>query len=143
MYQVGKLLVAMFGKLKGEIRSLTETADRGYENAKGMAILAAIQLFGMLGLSGQWEREALSPFSMDNRGQMAMADKAVSIVVAIVVAGLLAAFLLPIAIEELSSVETTDWSDGAAAMWDILPLMVVLAIFLFFVTVALSQRRGR
>jgi len=133
----------MFGKLKGEIRSLTETADRGYENAKGMAILAAIQLFGMLGLSGTWEKQALSPFSMDNRGQMAMADKAVSIVVAIVVAGLLAAFLLPIAIEELSSVETTDWSDGAAAMWDILPLMVVLAIFLFFVTVALSQRRGR
>ena len=78
---------------------------------------------------------------MDSRGQMQMADRAVSIIVAIVVAGLLGAFLLPVAINEISDVETTDWDSGAAAMWDILPVMIVLAVFLFFVTVALSQRR--
>ena len=86
---------------------------------------------------------ASKSFLGDTSGQMQMADRAVSIVVAIVVAGLLAAFLLPIAIEEITAVETTDWDSGAAALWDILPIMIVLAIFLFFVTVALRQRRGQ
>lgn len=88
-----------------------------------------------------FDETASKSFLGDNSAQMQMADRAVSIVVAIVVAGLLAAFLLPIAINELTAVDTTGWGNGAGALWDILPVMVVLAIFLFFVTVALSQRR--
>lgn len=81
-------------------------------------------------------------FMSDNRAQIAGggANRAVDLVVALVVAGLMAAFLLPIAIDEIEAVDTTSWSDGAAALWNILPVMVVLAIFLFFVGLALARR---
>lgn len=76
-----------------------------------------------------------------DRGQTG-ASGAVNLVVALVVGGLMAAFLLPIAIDEITAVDTTSWDGGAAALWDILPVMIVLAIFLFFVGVAL-RRSGR
>lgn len=76
---------------------------------------------------------------MDNRGQVASgAMQAVSLVVALMVAALVAAFLLPIGITEIVSVETTDWGEGASAMWEILDVIIVLAVFLFFIGVALS-----
>jgi len=84
---------------------------------------------------------SLTALATDNRAQMSGgAGKAVNLVVALVVAGLMAAFLLPIAIDEISAVDTSSWDDGAAALWNILPVMVVLAIFLFFVGLALSRR---
>lgn len=84
---------------------------------------------------------SLTALATDNRAQIGGgADQAVNLVVALVVAGLMAAFLLPIAIDEISSVETSSWDEGAAALWNILPVMVVLAIFLFFVGLALSRR---
>lgn len=84
---------------------------------------------------------SLMAFATDSRAQVSGANRAVDLVVALMVAALIAAFLLPIAIDELVDVDTAGWSDGAAALWDILPVMVVLAIFLFFVTLALSRRR--
>lgn len=78
----------------------------------------------------------------DTRAQSNGASKAVNLVVALVVGGLMAAFLLPIAIDEIAGVDTSSWDDGAAALWGILPVMIVLAIFLFFVGVAL-RRSGR
>lgn len=80
-------------------------------------------------------------FMRDEQAQTG-ADNAVNLVVALVVGGLMAAFLLPIAIDEIATVDTSSWTSGAAAMWDILPVMIVLAIFLFFVGVAL-RRSGR
>ena len=81
-------------------------------------------------------------FKRADRGQMTGADSAVNLVVALVVGGLMAAFLLPIAIDEIATVDTSSWTSGASAMWEILPVMIVLAIFLFFVGVAL-KRSGR
>lgn len=78
------------------------------------------------------------PLSMDNRGQTG-ASKAVNLVVALVVGGLMAAFLLPIAIDEIATVDTSSWDSGAASLWNILPVIVVLAIFLFFVGMAVSR----
>lgn len=84
--------------------------------------------------------DELDAFANDSRAQGA--NGAVNLVVALVVGGLMAAFLLPIVIDELATVDTTSWSDGAAALWGILPVMIVLAVFLFFVGVAL-KRSGR
>lgn len=76
----------------------------------------------------------------DTRAQMGGgAGKAVNVVVGLVVGSLMAAYLLPLAINEIMAVETTAWSDGAAALWEILPVMIVLAIFLFFVGLALRR----
>lgn len=86
--------------------------------------------------------EKLKTLSRDKRAQMGGgASRATNLVVGLVVAGLMAAFLLPVAINEIVSVNTSNWnSSGAASLWNILPVMVVLAIFLFFVGLALNDR---
>ena len=76
---------------------------------------------------------------MDARGQTASAMAVVSLVVALTVGALIAAFLIPIGVEEISSVNTSeDWSGGAASLWGILDVMIVLAVFLFFTGIALA-----
>lgn len=86
-------------------------------------------------------RERVEQLCADNRAQSG-ADEAVSVVVGLVVGGLMAAYLLPMAIEEIVAVDTSSWTAGAAELWELLPVMIVLAIFLFFVGLAL-QRGGR
>jgi hypothetical protein len=85
-------------------------------------------------------KETLKQFIAGKRAQTTGANRATNLVVGLVVAGLMAAFLLPVAINEIVSVNTSSWnSTGAANLWDILPVMIVLAIFLFFVGLALSR----
>jgi len=103
--------------------------------AKRKAQAAAMKLFD----SPEAQTAAMEPFAMDNRGQVSGASTAVNLVVGLVVGGLMAAFLLPIAIDEIVGVDTSSWTNGAGALWEILPVMVVLAIFLFFVGLALSR----
>lgn len=71
------------------------------------------------------------------RAQMT-AQRAVGLVVALTVGGLVAAFLLPVAIDEIVAVDTTNWGSGATSLWDIMDLVIVLAAFLFFIGVALK-----
>jgi hypothetical protein len=79
--------------------------------------------------------------SDDVRAQsMGGAGSAVNLVVGLVVGALVAAFLIPIAIDELVNVDTTSWGSGAASLWDILDVILVLAIFLFFIGMALRNR---
>lgn len=73
-----------------------------------------------------------------NRGQMA--SNAVNLVVALMVGGLVAAFLLPVAVNEIVSVDTSSWGSGASSLWDIMDLIIVLAAFLFFIGLAVSRR---
>lgn len=75
----------------------------------------------------------------DGRGQVE-ANRAVSVVVSVLVAALLASFLLPIAVSELVAVDTSSWASSAAQLWNLLDVMIVLAIFLFFTKVALRAR---
>jgi hypothetical protein len=74
---------------------------------------------------------------MDDRGQAS--ERAVDVVVGLTVAGLVAAFLLPIAINEIVNVSTTNWSSGAADLWDILDVIVVLGLFLYMITMATDR----
>lgn len=73
----------------------------------------------------------------DNRAR-SEATRAVSLVVGLMVAGLVAAFLLPVAIDEIVAVDTSSWGSGASSIWDILDVIVVLALFLFLIGIALS-----
>ena len=84
----------------------------------------------------------LQKLASDTRAQMGGAGDAVDVIVGLVVAGLMAAYLLPMAITEIVAVDTSTWTDGAASLWEVLPVMVVLAIFLLFVGLALNQSRG-
>jgi hypothetical protein len=54
----------------------------------------------------------------------------------------MAAYLLPMAINEIAGVDTTGWGTGAAQLWQLLPVMIVLAIFLFFTYMAVERAGG-
>lgn len=66
------------------------------------------------------------------------AKTAVSLVVALMVGGLVAAFLLPVAVDEIVAVDTSSWGSGASSLWDTMDIIIVLAVFLFFIGVALA-----
>ena len=67
-------------------------------------------------------------------------NSAVGIIVALTVGLLLVAFLLPVALEELVAVETTDWSDGASSLFEILDLIAILVVFLVFIGWAMRAK---
>lgn len=71
------------------------------------------------------------------RGQVS-ATMAVRLVVALTIGGLVAAFLLPVALEEIVNVDTSNYSSGAASLWNIMDIIITLAVFLFFTGVALA-----
>lgn len=74
----------------------------------------------------------------DERAQSGAAG-GVDVVVGLTVAAIVAAFLIPVAIDQLVNVSTTNWSSGAASLWEILDLVVVLSVFLFMIGLALNQ----
>lgn len=76
-------------------------------------------------------------FASADRGQMG-AMRVVSLIVALTVGAIVAAFLLPIGLSELSGSSLGDnASSGATALWGILDVIIVLAVFLFFIAIAL------
>ena len=60
-------------------------------------------------------------------------NQAVAIVVALTVGLLLVAFLMPVAIAEIATVDASGWSDGASSLFEILDLIAILVIFLVFI----------
>ena len=68
---------------------------------------------------------------------MPATNRAVEVVVSILVVALLGAFLVPIPIEHIAAVDTSGWGEAASTMWMLLTTMIVLAVFLLFVQVAL------
>jgi hypothetical protein len=87
------------------------------------------------------ERIGAKALSRDTRGQSNMIDKGVNMAVGILVVGLLTAYLLPIAISELVSVDTSSWGNAESSLFDLLPLFFVLAIVLFVVAKAMDARQ--
>lgn len=75
----------------------------------------------------------------DERAQGTMMDRGVDLAVGVLVVGLLTAYLLPIAIDELVTVDTTSWGNAESSLFDLLPLFFVLAILLFVVAKAKSM----
>jgi protein-S-isoprenylcysteine O-methyltransferase Ste14 len=87
----------------------------------------------------------LKRLASDDRGQSGagtMAKRAIAIVVGLTVGGLVAAFLLPVALDQIVAVDTSNYSDGAAAMWDLMDVIITLAVVLFFVGIALAAVEG-
>lgn len=76
-----------------------------------------------------------SAIMADDSGQA----RGVDLVVTLTVAALVAAFLIPVAIDQLVNVDTTNWGSGASSLWDIMDLIIVLAIFLFMIGLAISR----
>ena len=91
---------------------------------------------------GKRRAERRAGVDLDTRGQTNAAMGVVSLVVALTVGALIAAFLLPIGIEEINNASLgTEASSGAQALWGIIDVMIVLAAFLFFTGIALASTR--
>jgi hypothetical protein len=63
-----------------------------------------------------------------------------NMIIGIAVAGLVASFILPIAISNLFSANTTGWSTDATNMWAILPVVAVLVVVIAFVGYVRTRR---
>ena len=86
-------------------------------------------------------KTAFNECGRGERGQ-AGAMQVVGLVVALTVGAIVAAFLLPIGIEELTNASLgADASEGAEALWGILDVIIVLAVFLFFIAVAMRATK--
>lgn len=86
------------------------------------------------------ESRAIARFGIsDNRGQ-GMINKGVNMVVGILVVGLLTAYLLPIAITEITGVDTSSWGSAEAQLFELLPIFFVIAVVLFVVDRAMKYR---
>lgn len=62
------------------------------------------------------------------------------LIIGLLIAALLVAHLMPVAIEEIEGTDVSNWSDGAAGIWNvisILILVVVLAMFAAMIYVTL------
>lgn len=89
----------------------------------------------MLDNQKQKAKALASAIMADDSGQA----RGVDLVVTLTVAALVAAFLIPVAIDQLVNVDTTNWGSGASSLWDIMDLIIVLAIFLFMIGLAISR----
>lgn len=83
-------------------------------------------------------RQNVSALMKSDRAESG-ANEAVQVVVGLMIGGLLSAYLIPLVMDELVAVDTSGWTGGSAELWDLLGVMVVLAVFLFFVQLAVER----
>lgn len=84
-------------------------------------------------------KEKLKRLRFDDRGQVGATDRAVDVIVGIMVAALTAAYLVPVGIDQLVGVDTSSWSGAASELWGILGLTIVLGVFLILITIATER----
>lgn len=66
--------------------------------------------------------EQLKTFENDERGALEV-NSIISLVIGLIVL----AIMLPVALTEIMGVDTTTWDSSVAAVWDLLPILAVLA----------------
>lgn len=77
----------------------------------------------------------------DERGE-SMIENGINLIIAVLVGGLLASILLPIAIDNLENVSTSNWSSDTRQLWGLLPFFLVLAVFFLFIAWGISVYRS-
>lgn len=74
---------------------------------------------------------------------MVSINKAIGLVVSVVVAAFIGSALLPEAISQFNTVDMTNWSSSTKSLWTLLPLFAVLGFVLYFIGSALEMTNGR
>jgi len=64
----------------------------------------------------------LESFEKDPRGSLE-----VNAIISLVIGLIVLAIMLPVALTEIMGVDTTTWDSSVAAVWDLLPILAVLA----------------
>lgn len=60
-------------------------------------------------------------------------------IIALAVGALIAAFIVPVALDQVVNVSTSNYSSGAAALWNNMDLFVTLGVFGIFIALAIDQ----
>lgn len=60
-------------------------------------------------------------------------QKGMEVVMTIFTVGLLIAFLIPIAVDEILAVDTSSWSSNTVLIWELQPVFMVLGVLLFLI----------
>lgn len=69
-------------------------------------------------------------------------DQGIDMAVQLLVIGLLVAFLVPVAIDEIVNVSQTNWGSAETSLWDLLPLFLVFGAVLYIIGLAVSAYRN-
>ena len=137
----------MATKAKAVSQDETATNDSGFlpfeklsnmresARAKYQAVKLAVAVRRSL---AEYQAESLAePLREDTRAQ-GMMNRGIDLAVGVLVVGLLTAYLLPVAIDELVGVDTSSWGGPESSLFDLLPIFFVLAIALFVISKAQS-----
>lgn len=68
-----------------------------------------------------------------------MTKNLMALVIALTVGGILIAQLLPVAIDQMFTTNTSAWSNETSTLWDLLPLFVIIAALLAVVGLAMDR----
>lgn len=73
---------------------------------------------------------------------MASAKQIVATVVAVVLGVYVIASLAPDALETIMDVNTTGWDATVATLWEVIPIMAVLALVVIVIVLVLDKLKG-
>jgi flagellar biosynthesis protein FlhB len=60
-------------------------------------------------------------------------------VIKLAIAAIIAGAILPTAVSEVSTVNTTGWNSSAQALWPLVPIFLVLGVALVFIKIVLDK----
>jgi Flp pilus assembly pilin Flp len=60
-------------------------------------------------------------------------------VIKLSIAAIIAGAILPTAVSQVSTVNTTGWNSSAAALWPLVPIFLVLGVALVFIKIVLDK----
>lgn len=85
-----------------------------------------------------------SQLAQDERAVSTRAIKAAIVIpIALAIGALVAGIVVPIGLDELTGANTSNYSSGAATLWDNLDLFVILAVLGYFVAMMfMAFKRG-
>ena len=78
----------------------------------------------------------LQKFEDDDQGKLETGD-----IITLVIGLIVLAIMLPVAISELIGVNTTAWPTAVAAVWDLMPILAVLAGLVMLSVGYVSKKR--
>jgi len=87
----------------------------------------------MAGIFGRI-KERMMKFANDIKARTGTKD-----VIKLSIAAIIAGAILPTAVSQVSSVNTTGWNSSAAALWPLVPIFLVLGVALVFIKIVLDK----
>ena len=80
--------------------------------------------------------QKVKQFVQDKRGATSLVNLVITVAISLIVM----AFVIPIAMEQFLSANTTGWSSGMTAIWNAIPIFGFLAFLMAIIYMAFKRR---